>query len=195
MPAVSSDEVSHTISFTHKGQTQSIKLSHADPNVPISIAGSTSISAYKAGSEKRESATPDTDEFKMLVEQMLEHYYSNAFRVTKFVQQVSGRSKYDCRPITIVRNKLIEHFKPGSIYSFGFGSNDPFIKPIYRGERVARWTSYMNLAVFTGMSLLLLAQRLFGLVFFGDLRIMKRFSQAVRLQQKEPHSPRIKYVD
>lgn len=134
MPRVHFDESTDTMTYTFKGMSQSIKFRRADPNVPVKLGGSTAISAYVAGAKSTDSS--NTEELKMLMEQMLEHYYDNAFRVTKLAQLVSGKKKYHCEAITIVRNKLIQHPEVGSIYSFGFGANGPVVKPIHRGKKV-----------------------------------------------------------
>lgn len=136
MPHLEFEESTDTITITNKGHSRSIKLNRADPNVPIQLLGSTSIGAYKAGSQKPSMSDVESENLKMLMEQMLEHYYANAFRITKLVQVVTGSKKYHCSEITIVRNKLIEHPDTGSIYSFGFGTNGPVVKPIQRrGQR------------------------------------------------------------
>jgi hypothetical protein len=127
------DEGSDTITFSFKGTSQSIKLNRAHPDVPIKFGGATAVGAYVAGASDRD--TPATDELKSLMEQMLEGVYNNAFRLTKLVAQITGRSKYHCENVTIVRNKLVEHPNPGALYSFGFSSNGPVVKPIYRGPR------------------------------------------------------------
>lgn len=127
------DQSSDTLTFSYKGKSVSIKLNRAVPAVPFIIPDTVATSGYKTSVLKEGLDTSHVDELKMVMEQMLEHYYSNAFRITKLVQQITNRKKYHCRPITMVRNKLVEHPEPGSIYSFGFGSNGPLVKPMHRG--------------------------------------------------------------
>jgi hypothetical protein len=135
-PKIHFDESSDTLTLTFKGTAQSIKLNRANPDVPVKLAGSTSIGAYVAGKADRDSEA--TDELKAVTEQMLEGVYNNAFRITKLAQTLTGRRRFECRNITMVRNKLVEHPEPGAIYSFGFSSTGPVVKPIHRGTR--EWT-------------------------------------------------------
>lgn len=135
LPKVLFDETTDTMSITNKGVTQSIKLNRADPNIPMKIVSSTAIGAYSAKDTAETKESGRIDEFKMELEQLLEHYYNNAFRITKLTQVLTGKKKYHCVEITIVRNKLIEHPESGSLYSFGFGSNGPVVKPIHRGKK------------------------------------------------------------
>jgi len=135
---LSFDESSDSLFFTYKGESVSIKLKRADPSVPISIPGPAFTSGYPAGASKNEKDESDTEELKMVMEQLLEHYYSNAFRITKLVQQTTNQRKYHCMPITMVRNKLVEHPNSGSLYSFGYGSNGPLVKPMHHGTN--EWT-------------------------------------------------------
>jgi len=128
------DQESDTLTFTHRGQSMSIKLNRADPEIPISIPGMAATSAYLAGASENSEDAPHIEELKMVMEQSLEHYYSNAFRITKLIQQLTGQKKFHCLEITLVRNKLIEHPETGSLYSFGYGSNGPLVKPMFRGE-------------------------------------------------------------
>jgi hypothetical protein len=135
-PKIHFDEQSDTLTLTFKGTAQSIKIKRANPDVPVKLAGSTSMGAYVAGKPNRDSEA--TDDLKSVMEQMLEGVYNNAFRITKLAQTVAGRRRFECRNITMVRNKLVEHPEPGAIYSFGYSSNGPVVKPIHRGER--EWT-------------------------------------------------------
>lgn len=86
IPKVSFDQSTDTMTTTHRGRTESIKFNRADPKAPITLKGSSATGAYKAGSSNPSSSTPNTDELRMNFEQTLEHYYSNAFRITKLVQ-------------------------------------------------------------------------------------------------------------
>jgi hypothetical protein len=133
LPKIHFDETTGTMTVTNKGKTQSIKLNRADPNIPVKIKGSTAIGAYTASDSNKTQEPEEIDELKMLMEQLLEHYYNNAFRITKLTQALTGKRKYHCPEITIVRNKLVEHPEAGSLYSFGFGSNGPVVKPMHRG--------------------------------------------------------------
>jgi hypothetical protein len=136
MAQVQFDEASDTLTFSFKGSAHSIKINRADPDTPVRLVGSTSMGAYVAG-----KPTPDgeaTDELKSVMEQLLEGFYDNAFRITKLAGTRTGRPKFECRGITMVRNKLITHPPEGAIYSFGFSSTGPVVKPIHRGE--LEWT-------------------------------------------------------
>ncbi len=135
-PKIRFDDSTGTITFDFKGASQSLKLKRADPEIPVKIDQSSTMGAYVAG--RSENDSDQSDELKMIMEQMLEGFYNNAFRITKLVQVIINKRKYDCREITIVRNKLVEHPDTGTIYSFGYSSNGPVVKPIHRGKKT--WT-------------------------------------------------------
>ncbi len=136
IPKVHFDEHTSIITVTTERGSQSIKLNRKDPNIPVKLLDSTAIGVYLADDSEDTKDSEHEAELKMMMEQLLEHFYNNAFRVTKLVQVVTGKSKYHCQEITIVRNKLIEHPESGSLYSFGYGTNGPVVKPMYRGEKL-----------------------------------------------------------
>jgi len=127
------DELSGTLTLSHKGVSQSLTFKRANPDVPVRIRQHVSISTYDAGGDDHPEEPDQVRLLKMQMEQLVEQYYENAFKVTKLVQQLTGRAKIHCAPITAVRNDLIVHPKePATIYSFGFGSNGPVVKPVQR---------------------------------------------------------------
>ena len=116
------------------GETEhKIRLKRADPNVPITMRGLTVGGAYKAGTNTAEGHPSDPDEADL--EALLESYYNNAHKVLDLVQSLPGLEIFKCREITIVRNKLLEHTRPGEVYSFGFGSTGPVMRPIHGPDR------------------------------------------------------------
>ena len=70
----------------------------------------------------------------------MEDYYNNAHRVLKLVQKLPGLGGFSCKPITIVRNKLVAHEEPGDIYSFGFGTSGPTVRAMHKLGRAWRDT-------------------------------------------------------
>lgn len=131
-PKTHFDESTGIRSILYNGGMFSYKINPADPHVPVKLVGSTSTNFYSAGEP---NTSEGVEELQMEMENTLEQYYYSAFRITKIVQELTGRKNYHCHEITIVRNKLIEHPEAGSIYSFGYGTNGPQVKPICRGEK------------------------------------------------------------
>jgi predicted double-glycine peptidase len=85
--------------------------------------------------------TPNTedasvlDNIKLQMETNLGTYYAEAFRAIKLARSITNNKKFDCRPINIVRNKLIEHAKEEGLtfHNFGYSSSaGPTIKPVRR---------------------------------------------------------------
>jgi len=134
LPKTHFDESTGIMSTTFNGLTQSFKLNRADPNKPVKLLSSSTIGAYSADDSDRVKEPENITENKMDMEQLLEGYYNNAFRITKLAQTVTGKNKFHCKEITMVRNNLIVHPEAVSIYSFGYGSNGPIVKPIHRGQ-------------------------------------------------------------
>jgi hypothetical protein len=126
---ISFDEATGVLTTTMKGVSQSLTISRADPAIPVKVGQPAVVQAYHAGVETDPPTPENIDTLRQQLEQMIEGYYYNAFLITKLAQKITGR-KYECREITIVRNKLVEHFEGVSIYSFGIGSSGPVVKPI-----------------------------------------------------------------
>lgn len=124
------DPETETINMSFGGETRSLKINRADPNVPVKVDGQTSSSAYHAGAAgvlNEEEAS-----LRLVLEEKLEGYYQSAHRVIKLLGTLPPFAKLRCLPITLVRNKLIEHPETGALYSFGFGSSGPRVKPMKR---------------------------------------------------------------
>ena len=134
MPNAHFNEATDTSTFTYNGINQTIRYNRLNPNVPVKVVNSMSFCAYSASDLNVTEDSEGIDDLKMQMEQLLEHFYNNAFRITKLIQKVNN-SKAHCSEITIVRNKLIEHPEEGSLYSFGFGSNGPTVKPMHIGKK------------------------------------------------------------
>ncbi len=131
---VSYDPESETLSAQMGNAVSSVKLNRANPDVPIKFGPTSSLAAYRSGSSiKNESAR--TIELKVALEGDLEQYYYNAHRVLKLAQSLPGCRNLKCKEIVVVRNKLIEHSDHGEIYSFGFGTAGPVVRPFARPGR------------------------------------------------------------
>lgn len=111
-----------------------VKLKRADPSVPIGFTQLTEGGAYVARPKDAVSAQ-DSDELKAEMEDLLENYYYNAHRVLKLVQRLPRMRNFKCKEVVVVRNKLIEHADHGDMYSFGYGSTGPRVKPMGRPGR------------------------------------------------------------
>ena len=111
-----------------------VKLRRIDPGVPIGITKLTEGGSYVARPNDAVSAQA-SDELKAEMEDLLESYYYNAHRVLKLVQGLPRMRNFKCKEVLIVRNKLIEHADHGDIYSFGWGSTGPRVKPMGRSGR------------------------------------------------------------
>jgi hypothetical protein len=126
---ISFDEATGVLSTTMKGVTQSVTINRADPAIPVKVGQPVVVQAYHAGVETNPPTSENIDSVRQQLEQLIEGYYYNAFLITKLAKTITGR-KFEFREITIVRNKLVEHFEGVSIYSFGVGSGGPLVKPI-----------------------------------------------------------------
>ena len=135
LPKSHFDETTGIITATYKGATSSFRLISANPNTPVKAVGRFGTGAYTPNDIDKMIGSEELDNLKMDMEQLLENFYNNAFRTTKLIQVLTGKTKYHCSEITMVRNRLIEHPEIGSIYSFGFSTNGPVVKPIQRGEK------------------------------------------------------------
>ena len=136
-PKVHLDQDTDTLSIQVGDQIHSLKLNRAKPDTPVSLRGMATTGAYRAGAVSSNDTATISD-LKSELEGSLEQYYYNAHRVLKLIQQLPGLRNFKCKEIIIVRNKLVEHADHGDIYSFGFGSAGPVVRPIVRLGRA--WT-------------------------------------------------------
>jgi hypothetical protein len=134
LPETEFDPDTDTVTYRIGELEQKIKLKRADPKVPITMRRLTEGGAYKAKPpDTKQQGVNERDELKF--EGLLEDYYNNAHRVLKLVKALPGLRKFECREITIVRNKLVEHPHAGEVYSFGFGATGPTIRPMHKPDR------------------------------------------------------------
>lgn len=110
---------------------QRLQLRRTDPNVPITMRTLTAGGAYHAGAT--DDVPLEDAQLRLELESKLEAFYQSAHRVLKLLGTIPDLRKIKCMAITQVRNKLIEHPDDGTIYSFGFGSTGPRVKPMRRG--------------------------------------------------------------
>lgn len=128
------DPATDTLSIRVDDATNSLRLRRADPAVPIQMKQTVAVRAYHAGtSGPADSAR--SSELKSELEGLIEQYYYNAHRVLKLVRGLPSCRNFKSKEVTIVRNKLIEHSDHGDIYSFGFGTHGPVVRPIARPGR------------------------------------------------------------
>lgn len=128
------DPTTETISVRLGDATSSLKLNRADPNTPIQLRQHVAMAAYQSGSPAPQDS-PRSSDLKSELEGLIEQYYYNAHRVLKLVQGLPRCGNFKSKEITIVRNKLIEHSDHGDIYSFGFGTQGPVVRPMARPGR------------------------------------------------------------
>jgi hypothetical protein len=131
LPSLTHDTTTDMLTFSFGDVSHSIKLNSSDPNVPVLIQ-SAAIGTYEP-SEEPSHSMPAIEEMKVLFESLLEQYYYNAFRITKLLQELTGRTKSHCMEITMVRNQLVEHPKDAADYTFGYGTHGPVVRPVKRG--------------------------------------------------------------
>lgn len=128
------DPSTDTVTFRVGDVEQKLKLKRANPAVPLTMRRLTAGGAYKS-----DSATPEqlglSNRERHEFEGLLEEYYNNAHRILKLVRTLPDLSKFECREITIVRNKLVEHPLAGDVYSFGFGASGPVVRPMRKPDR------------------------------------------------------------
>ena len=132
LPRMSHDSTTDTLTMTVGDISHSIRLKRADPDVPVKVVQSVAIGTY-GHSEGPPRSSPEIEDLKMLFESLLEQYYYNAFRITKLLQELTGRTKSHCAKITMVRNQLVEHPKDAADYTFGYGTQGPVVRPVKRG--------------------------------------------------------------
>ncbi len=107
-------------------------LQPADPAVPIELDSHSRVGGYLPGSSSADGA--ETPGYKRRMEELLEAFYSGAHRIQKLMREVLGKPHKGSMGITTVRNHLVEHPSTGSLYSFGYSTNGPVVKPIQRGQ-------------------------------------------------------------
>ncbi len=130
------DSASETYIASLGDQELRIKLNRADPQVPIQMKRLTEGVAYLAGSQ-HPADDPNVQALRDEMEHLLEYYYYAAHRTLKLVQSLPKLKNFKAKEISIVRNKLIEHAEHGDLYSFGYGSTGPRIKPV--GPATRQW--------------------------------------------------------
>ena len=133
VPRFEFDPESDTVTTRVGGVELKTKSKRADPNKPIQMRTLTVGGAYTAGQSASEQNEQSQDE--MMFEGSLEDYYQNAHRVLKLIKTLPGLGNFECREITIVRNKLVEHPESGEPYSFGFGATGPVVRPVHKPGR------------------------------------------------------------
>jgi hypothetical protein len=130
--SVDFDPATNTLVLRGAGIEQRFQLRRANPDVPITMRPLTEGGAYRAG-----SAEDGDSDLRLELESKIEGFYQSAHRVLKLLGSIPELSKISCMPITRVRNNLIEHPDDGALYSFGFGSTGPRVKPMHEGD--SRW--------------------------------------------------------
>jgi hypothetical protein len=113
-----------------------VTLKRGNPLIPVTFEKVASGGVYVPQPTTADLNLTD-DDLKSELEDMLENYYYNAHRVLKLVKKLKGMKNFKCAEISIVRNKLIEHANDGELYSFGWGTEGPKIRPLRRAN--AEW--------------------------------------------------------
>jgi len=128
------DPSTDTVTIRVGDVEQKLKLKRANPAVPITTRPLAAGGVYKP-----DTATPEqmglSNRERHEFEGLLEAYYNNAHRILKLVRTLPGFGNFECREITIVRNKLVEHPLAGDVYSFGFGTSGPVVRPLRKSDR------------------------------------------------------------
>ncbi len=129
------DPATDTVTFGTGAARMSYQLVRADPSVPITRRVLAEGGAYRAG--KRPNVAAARAEREREYEGKLENYYDNAHQVCLLVQGLPGLHRFKCIQVRDVRNKLVNHHEAGEIYSFGFGSSGPTVRPMR--SRARKW--------------------------------------------------------
>jgi len=132
-PQIRFDPDTDTVTYRMGELEERVRLNRADPKVPIGMGTVTVAGAYKPETTVDQERSADVDE--LAFEGLLEDYYHNAHRILKLVKLLPGFKNFRCREITMVRNKLVEHPKQGEVYSFGWGSSGPVVRPLHQQDR------------------------------------------------------------
>jgi len=132
-PQIRFDPDTDTLTYRMGELEEKVRLNRADPKIPIGMGTVTVAGAYKPETTVGQARCADVDE--LAFEGLLEDYYHNAHRMLKLVKLLPGFKNFQCREITMVRNKLVEHSKQGEVYSFGWGSSGPVVRPLHQQDR------------------------------------------------------------
>lgn len=133
-PRVSFDPATDTLTVqVPGGEKMQVKLQRANTDVPMQMQNTAFAGAYHAGVE--EPSDEVQNKLQKRLEDLVEHYYGSAHRVLKLMQKLPWFKKFECRAITIVRNKLVEHPGEDEPYAFGYGTNGPIVRPATRSPR------------------------------------------------------------
>jgi hypothetical protein len=130
--SVEFDPDADTVTFRSGEMAQTVKLRRADPNKPLQMRTLYAGGAYVADSK---GAAAQAGPLNLELEAQLEDFYHNAHRLLKLVRRLPGLGNCRCKQVDTVRNKLVEHPVGGLVYSFGYGSGGPVVRPIHRGKR------------------------------------------------------------
>jgi len=122
------DSDTDTLVFRAGEAAMAVQLIRGDPDTPLTVTHAVSGGAYDAAHDAREPSAQAS--VRRELETSVEAYYVSAHRVLKLLATVPGLKKMSCKEVIIVRNKLVEHPSRGGIYSFGYGSTGPRIKPM-----------------------------------------------------------------
>lgn len=132
-PQIQFDPETGTVTYRMGELEQSVRLNRANPEIPITMGTVTVAGAYRPETIVDHEQSADVEE--LAFEGLLEDYYHNAHRILKLVKSLPGFKNFECREIRIVRNQLVEHPKKGEVYSFGWGSSGPVVRPLHQQDR------------------------------------------------------------
>ena len=75
LPQVVHDEATDTLTMTVGDNSHSIKITRADPNIPVKLVSSTAVRTYVPGRDDH-SSKPKVEELKVLFESLLEKTFT-----------------------------------------------------------------------------------------------------------------------
>ena len=133
---ISFDPSKDTITISIGGQETNIRLNRADPDVPMTMNPLFEGAAYHAG-RSEPPIDPESSALERQLGKKLESFYTNAHRVLKLLGTIGSLPKVKCKAVSRVRNCLIEHPDQGTMYTFGYGSTGPRVKPMHQGP--SKW--------------------------------------------------------
>lgn len=113
-----------------RGVARSFQFQRADPNVPVTFSNYEQFQTFVSGEDR--FSNPESQALCDSLEAPLEDCYTSAHRLVVKIKELPKLGAFRCPEISKVRNKLIEHPGEGALYSFGFGTRGPLIKPLWQ---------------------------------------------------------------
>lgn len=137
---ISLDSETGILTSKFGGKIQAIKINRADPNVPVQIVSTSSVSSF-GPDEGGQDLSDDIKQLRKNISYKLESFYFNANKAWDLLEEsLCKRKKAKFIGIAMVRHKLVEHTEEGDIFSFGVSKEwGPRVKPMQISNRKEKY--------------------------------------------------------